>query len=204
VDARALIDQLIPEARDDDVQAELERWIAQSPGKDRDEKLRWFHANRPSVIPRLMKGMTALRKVDGEQQRSKMRWRPALRYYIRFGDVPKEGHSHAYGWDSSAKAKVPVKKEKGISAYPAKWNDKAGRWQVDSPSEDCIIGFDELMCNVADQRASARPVYLLYGEELPDVGSDDEPMVKADGLKVVKRLSVSELMTHDGETYDIR
>lgn len=203
MDALALIQQLVPEARDDDVQSELERMIAASPGKDRDEKLQWFHANRPTVIPRLLKGMNALSKSDTNSALSKHRWKPALRYYIRFGDVPKEGHSHMYSWDSKVKAKVPVKKEPGISAYPAKWNDKAGRWQVDSPSEDCIIGFDELMCDVADQRASARPVYLLYGEELPDVGSDDEPMVKADGLKVVKRLSVSELMTHDGETYDL-
>lgn len=185
----------ILEARDEQIQRELDRMIASAPGSSRDEKLKWMWANRPTVMDRLLAGMTTVRRAESDFQRSKTTWKPALRYYIRFGDVPKEGYSQAYDWDPTAKKKLPYKKEPGISAYPCVWNKQHGKWEVRLDSTEMVTGFDSLVCDVA--AGKGRPIYLLYGEESSDSGSDLEPMVQPEGLKVVKRLTLGEIYCSD-------
>lgn len=196
MNARNIILDIL-EARDDIIQQEIERVIASAPGTTRGEKLAWVWDNRPQFMERLMKGMSLLRKQDSAARINKSQWRPALRYYIRFGDLPASGYSQAYSWDPVSKTNKPYKKESGISAYPCKWNKALGKWEVELESEAMLTGFDELMYTSAEGKG--RPIYLVYGEESNEVGSDLEPMLKADTLKIVKRLSVSEIYSREAD-----
>jgi len=101
--------------------------------------------------------------------------------YIRFGDLPKEGHSHNFNKN------VPLK---GISVY---WSSKKGNMYF-VEGDTVHPSFAEL---VDDYIEHDRPVYLVKGRELDFLGPDREPLIL--DAKIVKKLEKGEISDHEGK-----
>jgi hypothetical protein len=185
--------------RADRIQALIESWIDAAPGSTRTEKLTHVWETREAAMNRLLAGMRHLSsyeifggKLPGDSQ-PKVPSR-ALRYYVRFGKLPPTGRSRAYAWNPTTRKKEPFKEEKGISAYPVKWDTKRNRWILDqshTDSTDVDVGFDELMIDLADGKRN--DAFLIHGEEIVDVGSDGEPLLDISTVTIVKRLAYYEI-----------
>lgn len=83
-------------------------------------------------------------------------------FFIRFGDVPKEG--------KSKKGHMPGLFEKGVSVLKA-WKSPDGVFVISSVTAE--TGATDLVSGLED-----RPVYIAYGEDTGEVGSDGEPLLK--------------------------
>jgi hypothetical protein len=170
----------------------IEDLIASAPGKDRREKLEYVRQHHGDKLKKLNIGSTALSKVsiwgrpDEEPLQSYKSKFTADKYYIRFGDFPKSGRSKNY-----ATGEI----EPGVSAYAAKWNLQKGKWEI---IEDELSEFGALYSLTYDiVQGDGRPVYLVYGLALPDLGSDGEAVLDSNSVKIVKKLEPHEFFSRE-------
>lgn len=178
------LDQKSIDAREKRIQDWLDAKVKGAPGKNQEEKTTWLWANDPSygkVVKALMK-LDRVKKINPIVYKAN---RNAEKYYIRFGDFPK---SH------KSMNNLTKNEEKGISVYPAKWNTKHNMWEIlmDDLSEIGMGTLDSLICDFMEGKG--RPIYLIYGQELPDVGvHDTEPLIEPNQVKIVKKLRPEEV-----------
>jgi len=83
-------------------------------------------------------------------------------YYLRFGDLPKGG--------KSAIGNQPGLTEKGVSVLKA-WKSSDGVYVISSATAE--TGASDMVAGMED-----RPIYIAYGEDTGEVGSDGEPLLK--------------------------
>jgi hypothetical protein len=118
--------------------------------------------------------------------------------FIRFGNPPTntEGSQVAStGFDGGIR-------EKGVSVIGA-WHDTVrDKYVIPTGSEQAVAGVSDLV-------AQNRPVFVVSGSVVKDVGSDTEPLMEAGTVKTQKQLNYSDLIeennpdfTLDGEQYD--
>jgi|CXWL01.1.fsa_nt_gi hypothetical protein len=88
--------------------------------------------------------------------------------YIRYGDLPKAGHSTDYSTG---------KKEKGISVYEA---------ELDPATDHIAFKGDALPAAIIQKTATGVPSYLVTGKRV-GTGADGEPVLK--NVQIVKRLT---------------
>jgi hypothetical protein len=170
----------------------IEDLIASAPGKDRGEKLTYVHTHYGDKLKKLSIGSTALSQVsiwgrpDDEPIQSYKSKFIADKYYIRFGDFPKSGRSKNYATGEM---------EPGVSAYAAKWNVKKDKWEIIEDELYEIVALYELTNSIIE--GYGRPVYLVYGRVLPDLGSDGEAMLDINSVKIVKKLEPHEFFSQE-------
>ena len=170
----------------------IEDLIASAPGKDRGEKLTYVHKHYGDKLKKLSIGSTALSKVsiwgrpDDEPIQSYKSKFIADKYYIRFGDFPKSGRSKNYATGEM---------EPGVSAYAAKWNVKKDKWEIIEDELYESVALYELTNSIIE--GYGRPVYLVYGRVLPDLGSDGEAMLDINSVKIVKKLEPHEFFSQE-------
>ena len=177
----------------------IEQLIAKSPGSNRQEKLTYVWSHHKSTMKKLMAGRELIGKSaifgrigDEPVDSYKSKFNAEL-YYIRFGDFPKSGRSKNY-----ATGEI----EKGVSAYPAKWNVEKNRWEI---IETQLEEFEALYSLTDDiTEGKGRPVYLVQGQELLSLGSDGEPMLDINNVKIIKKLTPDEFFSREiGEDWNI-
>ena len=103
-------------------------------------------------------------------------------FYIRFGDLPK-GDFSGIGGDYLKHG--PKQYEKGISCYWVKWNEELQRWKIDDQGDAETI-----------QYLVDRPIYLVKGEEI-GFGSDGEPILKKNTIKILAKLNPNDVYAED-------
>jgi hypothetical protein len=171
----------------DERESAIRRWldmkIANAPGKSHLEKSNWLWNNDPQyskVVTIFLKfhKSSSSRKVESHEK-----------YYIRFGDLPKAGKSMNY---------LRMVHEKGISAYPAKWNTQHNKWEIldNQLSEGGLSGLYELTYDsIYGVGRQKRPIYLITGYELDELGGDDEPLLDVNRIKILKKLQPHEFFS---------
>ena len=172
------------EEREKNLQRWLDDLVDKAPGKDRNEKVTWLWSNNPrwGKVVNALRNFNRYKPPNADAHKAKHQ---ADKYYIRFGDIPSGGKST--NW-------LMKKPEKGISAYSVKWNTKHNMWELDTSqlSDIGISTLDSLICNFLDKKG--RPIYLIYGQELEDMGvHDTEPLLDVNRIKVVKKLQPEEI-----------
>ena len=172
-----------PEERLQILQKWLDDKIAKAPGNNRIEKTTWLWANDPNY-GKVVNNLTALQKSNYQTPHpdTLKANRTADRYYIRFGPIPKEGRSYNF---------LRGYFERGVSAYPAKWNTEYNKWEIisDSLSDQGMTSMYELFYQVGQQK---RPVFLIQGQEMDDEGDDGEPLLFKDRIAIIKQLEPHE------------
>jgi hypothetical protein len=83
-------------------------------------------------------------------------------FYLRFGDLPKGG--------KSVKGHEPGLYEKGVSVLKA-WRSPDGVYVISSVGAE--TGASDMVAGM-----EGRPIYIAYGEDTGEVGSDGEPLLK--------------------------
>lgn len=98
-----------------------------------------------------------------------------MKYYIRFGKLPEDGHSRQHRGDGI------IKTESGISVYDcAIANDVYYPLLPKNFNESALQGYIGFLWG-------NRPVFLVTGVELPSKGADNEPLLK--DVKIIKDLT---------------
>lgn len=182
------------------VQKYLDQLKKDAPGDTYEEKLKYMWAHHPEVMKKLLDGLTALRKpsifgrIGDEPIQSHKSKFESNQYYIRFGDIPKSGKSKNYATGEM---------ERGVSAYPVKWNVSKNKWEI---IENQLEEFSALFSLTDDiVTGKGRPVYLIYGPELDSLGSDGEPMLSANDVQIVKKLEPHEFFSNEiGEDWYVQ
>lgn len=96
------------------------------------------------------------------------------KFYVRFGDIPKDEISRAY------RSGIAYREEKGVSVWNcACANDVYFPILPQNPSESCVADYFSFIWG-------DRPVYLVTGEEV-GIGSACEPILK--NVVVIKELT---------------
>jgi hypothetical protein len=172
------------EDREKNIQKWLDNLIDNAPGKDRGEKLQylWDKDPRWGKVVKALRNFNRYKPPHPEAYKAKFQ---ADHYYVRFGDIPKSGKSSNH---------VTGGFEKGISAYPVKWNTKRGMWELDTSqlSDIGLNTLDSLIGDFFDKKG--RPIYLIQGQSLEDLGiHDDEPLLDLNKIKVIKKLNPEEI-----------
>ena len=174
------------------IQSYVDKFVENCPGKTREEKLTYAWDHHKSTMEKLMAGLNSLQKpvvfgrIGKEHPDSYKSKFIADKYYIRFGDFPKSGRSKNY---------ATGEKEIGVSAYPVKWNTQLDKWEI---TEEQLEEFSALLSLTYDIiRDKGRPVYLIHGQELNDLGSDGEPMLDINNVKIVKKLQPYEFFSKE-------
>lgn len=113
-------------------------------------------------------------------------------YYIRFGRLPKGGRSGiSTGHQAYVLARTGMRisrREKGVSAYRAKWDGRRRKWVMPTVGWDSyVLGMEELLDEACRGK---RPVFLVTGTEVGE-GEDGEPLL-AD-VSIVRELDVRDL-----------
>jgi hypothetical protein len=133
--------------------------------------------------------------------------RPKLEYsdtpekkYIRFGDVPEDGRSEVGALTNTFSTRLPGTKEKGTSVYPVEYDEATNRWviKLDEVEDSGIASLDEL---TFDQREvtslgpnnNRRPIWLMTGDEVNDLGTDGEPLLKPGTARKLAQLKPNDL-----------
>jgi hypothetical protein len=180
------------ERRYEFIQKYIESLIEKAPGKNREEKLTYVWNHHKSTMEKLIAGSRALSKpsifgrIGDEHPDSYKSKFTADKYYIRFGDLPKGGKSKNYATNEM---------EIGISSYPVKWNIEKNKWEI---IEDQLEEFSALHSLIYDITiGEGRPVYLIQGQELNDLGSDGEPMLDVNKIKIIKQLQPDEFFSKE-------
>jgi len=182
------------------IQSYIDKLVDASPGNNGQEKLTYVWNHHKKVMDKLLAGMSLLGKsatfgqiggVPVDSYQSKF---VADKYYIRFGDFPKGGKSKNY-----ATGEI----EKGVSAYPVKWNVQKNRWEI---IENQLEEFSALYSLTDDiTQGKGRPVYLIQGQELLSLGSDGEPMLDVNKVKIIKQLTPDEFFSREiGEDWNVQ
>lgn len=96
--------------------------------------------------------------------------------YIRFGEIPEDGHSKIYLGSEK------VGEEAGVSVYEAVFADNRYYPKLpDNPTESAITDFYEFLLD------SDRKVYLVIGNRIRINGKDNEPLLE--NVKVIKEIT---------------
>jgi len=193
------VDKKEYERREKFIQSYIDKLVDASPGTNREEKLTYVWTHHKKVMDKLLAGMSLIGKsatfghigkVPVDSYKSKFN---ADLYYIRFGDFPKSGRSKNY-----ATGEI----EKGVSAYPAKWNVEKNRWEIIETQLEEFAALDSLTYDIT--QGQGRPVYLVQGQELLSLGSDGEPMLDINNVKIIKKLTPDEFFSREiGEDWNI-
>ena len=194
------VDKKEYERRSKFIQTYIEKLVDTSPGINREEKLTYVWSHHKSTMEKLMVGLKSISKPsifgrigDEPVDSYKSKFNADL-YYIRFGDFPKSGRSKNY-----ATGEI----EKGVSAYPAKWNVEKNRWEIIETQLEEFAALDSLTYDIT--QGQGRPVYLVQGQELLSLGSDGEPMLDINNVKIVKKLEPYEFFSKElGEDWYIQ
>lgn len=163
-----------------------------APGNNEREKLTYVWNHHKSTIEKLIAGLDALSKpsvtgrVSDEPEQSYKSKFTADKYYIRFGDFPPSGKSK--NWATG-------EMERGISAYPVKWNVAKNKWEIDESQLEEFEALHSLTYDVAS--GNGRPIYLVYGQETNHLGSDGEPLLNVNNVKIVKKLEPYEFFSRE-------
>lgn len=174
------------------IQNYIETLISKAPGSTREEKLTYVWNHHKSTMEKLMVGLKSISKpsifgrIGNEPEESYKSKFIADKYYIRFGDFPKGGKSKNY---------ATKEMEIGVSAYPAKWNVEKNKWEIDEYQLEEFSALYSLTDDVAE--GNGRPVYLVHGQEMNDLGSDGEPMLDINNVKIVKKLEPYEFFSRE-------
>jgi hypothetical protein len=83
-------------------------------------------------------------------------------YYLRFGELPAGGRSSI--------GNQPGLREKGVSVLKA-WKSPNGVFVISSATSE--TGASDMVAGMEE-----RPIYIAYGEDTGEVGSDGEPLLK--------------------------
>lgn len=182
------------------IQNYIEQLISKSPGSNRQEKLIYVWNHHKSTMEKLITGLNLLRKpsisgiIGDEPEHSYKSKFTADKYYIRFGDFPKGGKSKNYATNEM---------EIGVSAYPVKWNIEKNKWEIDESQLEELSALYSLTYDITT--GDGRPVYLVHGQELNDIGSDGESMLDINKIKIVKKLAPDEFFSREiGEKWYIK
>jgi hypothetical protein len=182
------------------IQAYVDKLVDDAPGKNREEKLTYVWNHHKETMNKLMGGMRAIGKaatfgrIGDEHPDSYKSKFTADKYYIRFGDFPKGGKSKNYATGEM---------EIGVSAYPAKWNIQKNKWEIIENQLEEFAALDSLTYEI--KIGEGRTVYLVQGQELNDLGSDGEPMLDINKVKIVKQLQPDEFFSRElGEDWYIQ
>jgi hypothetical protein len=174
------------------IRSYIDSLINSCPGATRRDKVDYAWKHHPVKMKKLMDGLKSLQepaiygRIGIEPDQSYKSKFIADKYYIRFGDFPKSGRSKNY-----ATGEI----EQGVSAYPAKWNVAKDKWEI---IEDQLEEFSALHSLTYDIKiGKGRPVYLIHGQELNDLGSDGEPMLDINNVKIVKKLQPYEFFSRE-------
>jgi hypothetical protein len=103
-------------------------------------------------------------------------------FYLRFGDLPKEG--------KSVKGNQPGEFEQGVSVLKA-WRSPNGVFVISSYTSE--TGSSDMVSGLEN-----RPVFIAYGEDTGKVGSDGEPLLKD---VVLTEQVINNLITVDDPSY---
>ena len=96
-----------------------------------------------------------------------------MKTYIRFGHIPKDKISRYHKGDAI------IKKEKGVSVWNCAFvNDVPFPLLPDNASETAMADYFYMLFG-------NKPVYLVTGTELQDVGSAGEPLL-GDDVEIIK------------------
>lgn len=101
------------------------------------------------------------------------------KFYIRFGGWPKNERSKNYLASRNQGEDVF---EKGISVYNTSWDIEAQKWDIETDVNPATISG-----TMSELFYGKMPVYLITGNELKSLGSDDEPLLR--NVKIVQTLS---------------
>ena len=181
------------------IQKYIDQLVQSAPGNNRQEKLTYVWNHHKPKMEKLMAGLKAIGKpsaygrIGDEPEQSYQSKFVADKYYIRFGDFPKSGRSKNY-----ATGEI----EKGVSAYPAKWNVEKNRWEILETQLEEFSALYSLTDDITEGKG--RPVYLVQGQELLSLGSDGEPMLDINNVKIIKKLTPDEFFSREiGEDWNI-
>lgn len=98
-----------------------------------------------------------------------------MKYYIRFGDIPKDEISKFYRGDAY------IKDEKGVSVWDsAMANDIYFPILPQNPSEGAVQDYFHMIWG-------NRPVYLVTGDEISERGACGEPLLT--NVQIIKDLT---------------
>jgi hypothetical protein len=106
-------------------------------------------------------------------------------FYLRFGDLPSGDFSAIAPFHKGD----PVTYEKGISCFYARWNEEYQRWMADGMTHQQLVSLNDII---------ERPIYLITGEEI-GYGSDDEPLLKKNSIKILAKLKPNDFYDPDNE-----
>ena len=194
------VDKKEYERRYEFIQNYINSLIEKAPGKNREEKLTYVWNHHTATMKKLIAGLDSLRKpsiygrIGDEPEQSRKSKFTADKYYIRFGDFPKGGKSKNY-----ATGEIEI----GVSAYPVKWNIQKNKWEIVEEQLEEFAALYNLTYDITI--GEGRPVYLVQGQELDDLGSDGEPMLDINNVKIVKQLQPEEFFSRElGEDWYIQ
>lgn len=193
------------ERREKFVNSYLEKLIQSCPGTTREEKLSYAWKHHHSKMEKLTKairhlskisifGLNAVNNYDAYVHSYQSKFK-SDKYYIRFGDMPKSGKSYNF---------LHRHPEVGVSAYEVKWNNRVNKWEInqDNLNGEGIASLHELAYAVLYKSEDARPIYLIQGQELDDIGGDGEAMLDIKNVKIIKKLSIHEFFAKElGENW---
>ena len=110
-------------------------------------------------------------------------------FYLRFGNLPNKEFSRI---GRSSKDDTSVSYEKGISCFWARWSNELQRWMIWDADHDQIASLQDI---------SDRPIYLIKGEEV-GYGSDGEPVLKKNTIKILAKLNPNDVYHDDLDSLD--
>lgn len=100
-----------------------------------------------------------------------------MNYYIRIGELPRDGKSKIYQWvDEAHSSRVEVGEEAGISVYEA--TKVKNEWYCIIPenTEHGKSTIDTIHYLIEEIINGNKPVYLVTGDEVGE-GYDGEPVI---------------------------
>lgn len=109
-----------------------------------------------------------------------------MNYYIRIGELPRDGKSKIYQWeDKTHSSRAAIGEEAGVSVYEAKEVEKG--WNGVIPEN---IKYNSTMDTINYLMKEAirgdKPVYVVIGDEVGK-GYDGEPVIT--NVKIIKDIS---------------
>lgn len=101
--------------------------------------------------------------------------------YIRFGDFPTTGKGEIIRSKNYLTGEI----EPGISVYAAYYDRITKKFILQSGSEQLLIGQQEII---------GRPIYLVSGKFTGEHGSDGEPLLDPETVKIIKKINIDDIV----------